>query len=120
MRGDLTAAARREFDPEVTRLLAAAPSAVTVDMSDVTCLDVSWIEVLRQLRTRLGGEGEATVRVSAASAPAREMLELSGLAAEVVMPRPTTSAQVDRAARVSTPNATTTGVAAGAVAVFGA
>ena len=46
MRGELTAAARREFDPQVTQLLAAAPSAVTVDMRDVTYIDSSWIEVL--------------------------------------------------------------------------
>ena len=108
IRGELTAAARREFDPQVTQLLDAAPSAVTVDMRDVTYIDSSWIEVLMQLRTRVGGEGEASIRVSAASASARQMLELSGLAAEVVMPMSAASAQLEGAERASTPPANTT------------
>ena len=113
MRGELTAASRRQFDREVTRLLEAAPSAVTVDMSDVTYLDVVWIEVLRHLRTRASGEGEATVQVSAASAAAREVLERSGLASEVVMPTSDGSAPV-RARRATTPAGAGAGLAASA------
>ena len=88
MRGDLDAQARRDFDREVSQLLAASPRRVVVDMGEVTCLDSTWLEVLTQLRTRLGREGQATLQFSAASAAAREMLALGGFSANAFASAP--------------------------------
>jgi anti-anti-sigma factor len=92
MRGSLDAAARREFDREVSELLAAAPARVVVDMAEVESIDASWLGVLTQLRSRLYDHGEAQVRVSAVSDAARQALEVNGLAALVEMPRSDTAA----------------------------
>ena len=86
MRGKLDADARREFDREVSQLLAAAPAMVVVDMAEVESIDAAWLAVLTQLRSRSYDQGEALVRITALSDVARRALERSGLAELVEMP----------------------------------
>jgi anti-anti-sigma factor len=86
MRGELDAQARRDFDREVSQLLAASPRRVVVDMGAVDFVDSSWVRLLEQLRTRLCEEGDASVRISAVSPAARRALELAGVVELFDMP----------------------------------
>ena len=79
MRGEFDAQARRDFDREVSQLLAASPRRVVVDMGAVDFLDSSWIRLLEQLRARACHEGQASIRISAVSPAARRALELGGV-----------------------------------------
>jgi anti-anti-sigma factor len=103
MRGEFDAQARRDFDREVSRLLAASPRRIVVDMGAVDFVDSTWIRLLEQLRARACHEGQASVRISAVSPAARRALELGGVVDLFEMPPensdlpPTRAGQLDPA-----------------------
>lgn len=76
--GELDLSTAVELAQRVQDVLAAAPTSLTVDLSEVTFMDSSGLRLLIELHQRAGAEAWTLELVPPTHEPARAILRLTG------------------------------------------